>query len=327
MSVSAVTQKQFVEIWNRHQGCARDVAKEIGVTDRNVLDRRRRIEKELGEPLVAFKRSTAVLETVKGWSRRINLDIEHGSVVVFSDAHYLPGPASRAHRGMLKLIAQVKPVAVIANGDILDGVSISRHPPLGWTGPKVKVADEVKAVGERMNEIAEVARKAYRNVKLRRTRGNHDNRFDTYLAANASQFEGVPGFSLADHLVDWPDSMSIMVNDGKPGVIPTMIKHRWHNGLHATYNNLMKGGVHIVTGHLHRLKEERWGDYRGRRYSVDTGTLAEIDHEEFEYTEDNAVPWGSGFAVLTYHNHHLLPPELAEVMEPGLVFRGRILEI
>ena len=275
---------------------------------------------------MATTKDPVVLEVTQAWTRRLNLDIESGSVVVFSDAHYLPGPASRAHLGLLKVIADVKPVAVIANGDILEGASISRHPPLGWNGVKVKVADEIKAVSERMGEVAAAARKAYNDVKLRRTRGNHDARFDIYLAAHAAQYEGVPGFSLADHLVDWKDSMSIMIN-ADSGETPTMIKHRWHNGVHATYNNLVKGGVHIVTGHLHRLKVDAWGDYRGRRYAVDTGTLAEIDHEEFEYTEDNATPWGSGFAVLTYHKRQLLPPELAEVMDPGIVFRSHIYKV
>lgn len=323
---AAVSDQQFIALWRQHLGSAQRVSEETGVSMRNVMARRRRIEDRMGEPLLSQRDTVATVERQQAWTRRLNLEIKSGSVVVFSDAHYLPGPASRAHRGLLQVIGDVQPVAVIANGDILEGASISRHPPLGWNGVKVKVADELKAVSERMVEVRDAAVRANRKVKTRRTRGNHDARFDVRLATQAAEFEGVPGFSLADHLPDWEESMSIMVNDGL-GVTPTMVKHRWHNGIHATYNNLIKAGCNIVTGHLHRLKEERWGDYRGRRYAVDTGTLAEIDHEEFEYTEDSAVPWGSGFAVLTFHDYRLLPPELAEVMDDGLVFRSRIYEV
>jgi hypothetical protein len=214
---------------------------------------------------------------------------------------------------------------VIANGDILDGGQISRHAPLGWSrGYTVK--EELQAVSERMAEVADAARRSRRKVRLLRTVGNHDARFDVHLATHAAAYEGIHGFTLKDHLPEWSEALSVMVNDGT-GVTPTMVKHRYHNGIHATYNNLLKAGCHIVTGHLHRLKEERWGDYRGRRYAVDTGTLSEVTNESFDYSEDNPVPWGSGFAVLTFNKHRLLPPELAEVLEDGLVFRSHIYEV
>ncbi len=326
MTAPACSDADFVEIWRRHLGHAKSVSDELGVTERSVLSRRRRLEAAMGEPLLAAHRNPEILQTTQGWTKRLNLEIEYGKVAIFSDAHYMPGPASVAHRGLVKLITELQPDVVIGNGDLLDGASISRHPPLGWNGPKVKVADELKAVSERLGEVSAAARKANRKVKLYRTRGNHDARFDIMLATHAAAFEGVKGFSLQDHIPEWQESMSIMVNDGS-GETPTMIKHRWHNGIHATYNNLLKGGAHIVTGHLHRLKVEAWGDYRGRRYAVDTGTLADIDHEEFEYTEDNAVPWGSGFAVLTFHKHKLLPPEIAEVMDNTIVFRGEVYKV
>jgi hypothetical protein len=56
---------------------------------------------------------------------------------------------------------------------------------------------------------------------------------------------------------------------------------------------------------------------------VDTGTIADITDESFSYTEGNAVPWASGFAVLTYKDSHLLPPELCEVRDGVAYFRGK----
>lgn len=93
-------------------------------------------------------------------------------------------------------------------------------------------------------------------------------------------------------------------------------------------HNDLKSGASIVTGHLHSLKVTPWTDYTGTRYGVDTGTLADIDGSQFEYTEDNPKNWRSGFAVLTFHNGKLMPPELCEVTGDGQAwFRGEILSV
>jgi hypothetical protein len=40
---------------------------------------------------------------------------------VFSDAHYFPGEPSIGHQALLRVIKEVKPVMIVANGDIMDG--------------------------------------------------------------------------------------------------------------------------------------------------------------------------------------------------------------
>jgi hypothetical protein len=108
----------------------------------------------------------------------------------------------------------------------------------------------------------------------------------------------------------------------------TMIKHRYHNGIHAIYNNTLKAGTSVVTGHLHSLKVTPWSDYNGTRYGVDTGTMANLDDPAFDYAEDNPKNWRSGFAVLTFWEGKLMPPELCEVISEGLVyFRGQVIEV
>ncbi len=101
------------------------------------------------------------------------------------------------------------------------------------------------------------------------------------------------------------------------------MKHRWHNGQHATYNNTLKSGRSIVTGHLHKLQVYPYSDYGGRRYGVDTGTLAEPYGDQFVYTEMNPVNWCSGFCVLTFKDGMMLPPELCEVINGSAYFRGQ----
>jgi len=102
------------------------------------------------------------------------------------------------------------------------------------------------------------------------------------------------------------------------------VKHRFNGGIHAAYQNTLKAGTNIVTGHTHYLEVKPWGDYRGRRYGVQTGTLAEPDSPAFSYCEDAPTAWCSGFAVLTYDKYgNLLPPELLEVIDGVAVFRGK----
>jgi hypothetical protein len=130
--------------------------------------------------------------------------------------------------------------------------------------------------------------------------------------------------NLIDHFPRWKFSMSLMVNGS------CMIKHRYHNGVHAIYNNTLKSGTSIVTGHLHSLKVTPWTDYTGTRYGVDTGSLADVNGQQFSYAEDNPKNHRSGFAVLTFYDGKLLPPELCEVLdeEQGIIyFRGNVFKV
>lgn len=320
MSVARVSEEEFIAIWHKLQSVAA-VAKAINVSVRNVHERRRNIERKRGIMLASIdKRSPDVKVTIPGDGVRTVMDIENGLILVASDCHYWPGVVSTAHRAFVKLIERLRPQVIILNGDAFDGASISRHDPIGWQAtPTVK--QELEAVTERLTEIEKVAKGA----KLHWTWGNHDLRFNTRLAAQVgSTWEGVQGFNLKDHFPLWNFSMSIMVNGA------LMIKHRWHNGVHALWNNVMKSGVSMCTGHLHALGTRSYTDYNGTRYAIDTGTLAEPTGEQFTYMEDSPANHRSGFAVLTMKGGRLMPPEICEVIseDEGLVFfRGEVIKV
>jgi len=233
---------------------------------------------------------------------RLHDTIEDGYVFVFSDAHYWPGEASTAHRGLLKLAKELKPKIVVCNGDAFDGASISRHPRIGWDSAP-SVIEELGAVRERLGEIEQTSK----NAKLYWPIGNHDARFETYLADKAPQFEGVNGFHLKDHFPKWTPCMSVWINDS------LVIKHRLGGGTHASHGNASKSGKSMVTGHLHSLKVSPVTDYNGTRFGVDTGTLAKPYDQQFLYTEDNPVDWRSGFAVFKFIDGEMMWPQLAAV--------------
>lgn len=245
----------------------------------------------------------------------IPVDIGTGSMIIFSDAHYWPGHVTVAHKALIEAIKQLQPQIIVANGDVLDGARIGRHARIGWeTSPSLK--QELDAVEDRLQEIQLAAKKG---TRFYWTWGNHCLRFNTFLSANAEAFEGVPGMSLEERFPEWDFVMALDVNR------QLIVKHRYHNGIHAGYNNTLKAGRSVCTGHLHRLLVTPWTDYNGRRWGIDTGTLADPDGPQFGYMEGNPAPWCSGFAVISWHDGQMLPPELVEVIDDRAWFRGQLL--
>jgi hypothetical protein len=330
MPASKARDEEFIEIWHRYKE-PRLVAKALDVSVRNVHERRRRLEAKHGIVLPSansnFNSSPQSQERksiqqiaerrAREYEREMGVVVQNGVVLVASDCHYWPGIVTTAHQALCTLAKELKPAMLVLNGDILDGARISRHPRIGWEKqPALK--DEVHALQDRCAELERAAGGA----QLIRTIGNHDARFENYMSANAPELEDMTGATLIDYLPSWRAGYALHVNGGTDGW--TVIRHRpVGGGIHAAYNSTLRSGVHYVHGHLHKLQYTPWGDYRGRRYGVDTGTLAEPQGPQFAYTEAGPLNWASGFAVLTYHAGRLLEPELCVVHSGAAWFRGR----
>ena len=320
---SAVSDQEFIELWNTHQSPTK-IAKITGISERAIYAKRNSIQVsqnvklETNRPVQALDQPKYTYSPVKP---KTELGIENGTVIVFSDAHFWPGIRTTAFQGLLWAIEKLQPKAVICNGDAFDGASISRHPPLGWARTP-SVIDELKACKEMLGEVVVAAKQSRHNVGLVYTMGNHDARFEMRLAANAPQYVQTPGFRLEDHFPDWQFCMSVWVTDD------VIVKHRYKGGIHATHNNTVGAGKSIVTGHLHSLKVTPYADYNGNRFGVDTGTLAEINGPQFDYAEENPRNHRSGFAVLTFKDGKLLWPELVHKWDEGQVeFRGEVIDV
>jgi hypothetical protein len=315
-----VTDEEFLGLWRKY-GSVNEVSKACGLSVRGVNARRRKLEEKYGEKLLGVSSKSPDFQvTIPNNGVRAKVVLKDGVIIVASDCHYWPGVISSAHRAFVKLIKELSPKIVCLNGDVFDGASISRFPAGDWqTLPTV--GQELEACQERVNEIEAVAG----NAKLMWTWGNHDLRFNSKLAQQVGDgFKGLQGFNLKDYFPRWKFQTSIMVNEN------LMIKHRWHNGIHAVYNNALRSGVSFCTGHLHSLKITPFSDYSGARYGIDCGTLAPIYDDGFSYMEDSPRNWRSGGAVLTFYKGKLMPPELFEVIDEdaGLVyFRGEVFKI
>ena len=319
-----VSREEFIKVWNRH-GSASEVAKHLDISERSVHNRRRRIEKDSNQPLVSANeraKAYAHMQPIQTSLNRVDLGILDQTIIVFSDAHFWPGEYTTAYKGLLWAIKELKPHAVISNGDAFDGATISRHNPLGWSKTP-SVIEELKAVQTHLGEIEETAKAARHNVKLLFTWGNHDTRFANKLAFQAPQYREVHGFKLQDHLPAWEFAWSVWPT---PDCI---IKHRYRSGVHATHNNTAAAGISICTGHLHSLKVTPYADYTGNRYGIDTGTLAEPYGPQFDYGEGNPLNHRSGFVVLTFKGGKLLWHEIVHKWgdENQVEFRGQIINV
>lgn len=294
-------------------------AKKLNVSVRAIHLRRNSIEQRYQRQVTSPRNGNgSVTRHNIQHAARLHFDVLNGTVLVGSDAHLWPGPLTTAMRAFIKFAEELKPRLVILNGDVVDLPQVSRHPPIGWENHPT-VADEI---GAAQSALARIEDAAPRNAKLIWTLGNHCSRFETRLATVASEYARLHGFHLKDFFPRWQACWSAWIND-------VVVKHRWKGGVHATHNNAVQSGKSMVTGHLHSQKVTPWTDYTGSRWGVDTGCLADPDAQAFvDYTEDGPKNWRSGFAVLTFTNGKLLPPELVTVWGKNeVVFRGKILKV
>jgi hypothetical protein len=316
MTKASCSEKEFIDLFKQHRSPSK-VAQVLGMSERGVHRRKKRIEQSFGIVLECNDNQGRPKFTIPENKMRCEYELKNGVIMVGSDCHYNPNYVTTAHRAFVHFIKVLKPSMCVLNGDLFDFAQISTHHRIGYQQHPT-VQQEIEEVQNRLGDIEKV-RPA--GCILHRTIGNHDLRYDGKLSNVLPQYEGVKGMCLDDHLPGWSSSWSLVVNGN------TMIKHRWHNGIHAVYNNILKGGMSMVTGHLHSLKVTPWTNYRGDLYGVDTGMMAAVKDDQFLYHEDASVNWRAGWAVLTYINGHLMPPELCQVIneDEGLVFfRGQL---
>lgn len=308
MPTPKCTDEEFRALWFKTHGSPARMSEILNVSVRSIYSRRRSLELQHG----ALEAGLA--KPAYDYQPRMHIEGFTGTLISFSDCHWWPGLSETiAFKALLEVLKEIKPEIVVGNGDLLDGADISRFRRKGWDRtPRLK--DEVEEVKLRCSDIRTVHRRA-RHI---RTIGNHDERFDSALANASPQFEDVAGTRLSDHLKEWEETKSLWINGH------TVIKHNWHGGIHAAYNNVMRSGVTMITGHTHELEVKPYADYKGRRYACQDGTLADPYGPQFAYAEDNPTRACAGFVVVNFDKAgRVLQPELCEVIDGVAWFRGQ----
>lgn len=312
---ASCTEAEFIELWNTLGGPAA-VAKKLKLSPRAVLGRRRAIENRLG---IELKTRNTELHQAELRGLVIQLGIENGTIIVGSDAHIWPGELDTIKRGFLWACKALKPTHIIANGDWFDGASISRHPSIGWE-TKPNVVQELEAVKDFVHKVEKASKGAKRYWAI----GNHDMRLETRLAHQAPEFVNAHGTRLKDHFPGWEFCWRVDINES------IVVRHRELGGEHADWNNTVKSGRTIVTGHDHRLGVVPFTDYNGTRYGVRCGFMCDtpLVGQFANYLEAKAPNWHPGFVVLTIKDGRLLMPELVSRLDEDLIqFRGQAIAV
>jgi hypothetical protein len=302
------TDTELFVAMERAKGNQAEAARELGVSRAAVNMR-----------LKGHNGSAHSFESSKLHPQRIDINVQEGVVLVGSDAHIWPGELSTAFRAFVWACKQLSPELVVLNGDVYDGAKISRFPSIGWE-KKPTPMQEIEACQAALTLI-EAPRKIW-------TFGNHDWRFESYIAKNADQLVGLQGVHLKDYFPFWENAWRLRINGHTS--FEVNIKHRSGGGSPLARGRL--AGTSLVTGHLHSMNCTRFTNYSGDHFSIDSGTLArvpgEIEVPQFTpYVEDGPVDWAAGFVVLTFHEGRLLWPEFVHVIDElaGLFsFRGEV---
>lgn len=297
-----------------------ETARRLGIAISNVFKRRRTLERRLGRPITGPVEDRNRSEPITAIPGRLHTNVHDGVVLVGGDLHAWPGEPSTAFRALLKFCREMRPKVVVMNGDLIDGASVSRHPPIGWE-KQPSLVEELEAASELLHQITLAVPKS---TELYWPLGNHDARLETRIATVAPELAKMKGTHLRDHFDPrWQSCWSVWINDD------VVVKHRGRSGVHATHNNVVNAGKSIVTNHLHSLRVTAFSDYNPRpKFGIDTGCLADTYGPQFKYLEDGFRNWRSGFAVLTFKDGELLWPELVFARAPGEVeWRGEVIEV
>lgn len=304
----------FARAWAEAGGSPQRVAKETGLTLRWVYRKRIECEKDgIILPTNPTGKGNAPYAPPAHFERRRAFAVPNGTILVFSDPHWLPDHSSAGTDAVVKACRKLKPELVVCGGDALDGTQISRFDPTRGHHKPYGLREQLECMKANFDRIHAAAGKA----GLAWTLGNHDLRLSRYVAVQAEYLLDLPMTRLEDWAPAWVLSWAVELNAGTPG--HTVIRHRNLQGM--LHLQALRAATHMVHGHLHRLNVHRAPTFAGVRYSVDCGVLADPHSDAFDYAEGSPDAQ-QGFVVLTYRDGKLMPPELCEIIDGVPWFRG-----
>ena len=138
---------------------------------------------------------------------------------------------------------------VVANGDIMDLSILSSFAKFHTEiRPQERtVQKEIYDSQAQINKLQKIIDKSKYPIKQLATFGNHETRLSKVAMSWGRAFEDLEAFKIQTLFPDWDWAMSHLVDD------TVIIKHRMRGGVHTAYQNAMRSGIHIVTGHTHQL--------------------------------------------------------------------------
>jgi len=330
-SISLAFAHDIVRAWNLpNMKSQKDVFTYLGkTTDSGTMSfYRQQAEEMTGIQLLPHNnKSNYVVRTERAnlppLTNRVEITDTPYCMLVFSDAHF-EGHETVSFKIMCEVLKDLLKTrqlkCIVANGDIMDMSILSSFAKFHTEiRPKERtVQKEIYDSQAQINRIQKIIDKAKYPIKQLATFGNHETRLSKVAMSWGRAFEDLEAFKISNLFPDWEWAMSHLIDD------TVMVKHRMRGGIHTSYQNSMRAGIHIVTGHTHQLNYRTFNTYSTSSMSIQTGHLSESYHP---YLEDNiANDWNNGFAVITIDpKEKTVHPELVQVsnLHRSAFFRGK----
>lgn len=181
---------------------------------------------------------------------------------------------------------------VIINGDFLDFYQLSRY---GKDPNKRKFADELEAG----YEILSIIVSEFGNNVVYKI-GNHEERYEHYMAAKAPELLGVPAFRIEELLN--AESLGIQVVKDKRiiklGKLNILHGHEFGQSVFSPVNPArgyyLRAKASVLCGHNHQTSNHTENNLEGSLVSTwSTGCLSELRPAYLPYNK-----WNHGFAIV-----------------------------
>jgi UDP-2,3-diacylglucosamine pyrophosphatase LpxH len=213
--------------------------------------------------------------------------------VCISDLH-IPFQDKTAVQLVLKFISQFKPDYVFLNGDIIDCWEISRFDKPLFIDSRLK--DEICATVIFFDEL----RQASPNSRIIYIYGNHEFRFERFIAKNARELAGLMGLTLKEQLcvatfgIETVDShqKENFYRFGQHLIIGHFNKVNKNSGYTAK-NLLEEKGISVIQGHTHRLGSSYKRDFEGVKGGWEGGCLCDLNPPYIQLPN-----WMQGFITI-----------------------------
>jgi hypothetical protein len=318
MVMAKASEEEFISAYRELQSTTL-VAQRFGMTPGRTKQRKRFLEQKHGITLPIYDKRAAYNTAEIQQKEVAKLSITDGCVLIGSDIHIWPNHRTTMQQAFIHFAKVLKPAAIILNGDVADMAAASRHPSIGWEKIPT-IQEEIEAIADWLQELMD----ASKNSRRIWAAGNHDLRFESRIANTMPEARGIQGVHLKDHFPGWQPCWRVDINDD------IVVRHREYGGEHAGWQNVLKSGKTMVTGHDHRLGVVPYTDYTGTRYGVRTGFMCDSpeDKQFVNYLEARRPNWLAGFAVLSFAQGKLLLPEIVKKWSDNEVeFRGGIVRV
>ena len=242
----------------------------------------------------------------------------------------------------LAFIRDVKPSEIVLTGDIVDGQAVSRFEK----DPRktVRLNDEMQHAHDRLAEL----RAAAGDAKIVYVQGNHDVRIARYAQNQAPALVGltIPGTDIEvlglRNLLQL-DALRIELIEPAEGSLSDGHLAGFYelapgpSGLVATHGFYSRGGrtggggvsimplvdsldTSVVGGHDHRQGIGIITRGNRRLRAISTGMLCRRD---LGYQPDGTSNWQTGFVVISFAADGNWSPELVEIIDGRLTWRGQ----